>query len=227
MLYGFMTYIKGVKWLLQRPFVGMLLFIPLFFGVFMIYGLYELFDGYHAQIMSFLLFDSSGSFWMDALRWVCELFLKLAIYAFIVLLGFVGANIVSSPIYDYVSILVERSVTGHKEVEISFWKSLLLLPEELKKLVFILLISFLLMIIPGVNMISPFVTAFLLGWDFFDYPLARRGLSFKERKSLAFKSMWRILGLGFWLLVPFVQILLLPLAVSGGTMLGLEALENK
>ena len=80
---------------------------------------------------------------------------------------------------------------------------------------------------PGINIISPFVTAFLLGWDFFDYPLARRGLSFKERKSLAFKSKWRILGLGLWLLIPFVQILFLPMAVSGGTMLGLEALQKK
>ena len=79
---------------------------------------------------------------------------------------------------------------------------------EIKKLVFILFISFCLMIIPGINIIAPLVTAFLLGWDFFDYPLARRGLTFKERKSLAFKSMWRILGLGLWLLIPFVQILL-------------------
>ena len=102
-----------------------------------------------------------------------------------------------------------------------------MVPEEIKKLVFILLISLFLMILPGINMISPFVTAFLLGWDFFDYPLARRGLSFKERKSLAFKSKWRILGLGLWLLIPFVQIMLLPMAVSGGTMLGLEALQKK
>ena len=227
MLHGLITYIKGVKWLLGRPLTMSLLFIPLVLGILMILGLYELFDQYKTDIISFVLFESSGAWWSDALRTVCEFFLKLAIYAFMVLVGFIGANLISSPIYDYVSILVERSVTGKKEEEISLWKSIILIPEEIKKLVFILFISFLLMIIPGVNIISPFVTAFLLGWDFFDYPLARRGLSFKERKSLAFKSMWRILGLGLWLLIPFVQILLLPMAVSGGTMLGLEAIEKK
>ncbi len=227
MLQGLMTYIRGVRWLLKRPLTLALLFIPFFLGLLMIAGSFELFGQYEKEIYSYILFTPSDSYFSQGLHYVTKFLLQIGMYALMVLVGFLGANLISSPVYDYVSILVERSVLGRKEEEISLWKSVLLIPEEMKKLVFILFISFLLMIIPGINIISPFVTAFLLGWDFFDYPLARRGLNFKERKSLAFKSKWRILGLGLWLLIPFIQILLLPMAVSGGTMLGLEALQKK
>ena len=106
---------------------------------------------------------------------------------------------IASPIYDYISILVERSITGKTNNDISLWKSILIVPEEIKKLVFILLISLFLMILPGINMISPFVTAFLLVGIFLIILWLVGGSAFKERKSLAFKSKWRILGLGLWL----------------------------
>lgn len=227
MLQGFLTYLQGVRWLLKRPLTLALLFIPLFLGLLMIGGAFEVFAQYENEIYSYILFTPSDSYFSKGLYYVTKFATQIGMYALMVLVGFLGANLISSPVYDYVSILVERSVLGRKEEEISLLKSVLLIPEEMKKLVFILFISFLLMIIPGINIISPFATAFLLGWDFFDYPLVRRGLSFKERKSLAFKSKWHILGLGLWLLIPFVQILLLPMAVSGGTMLGLEALQKK
>ena len=76
------------------------------------------------------------------------------------------------------------------------------------------------------NIVAIFLTAFLLGWDFYDYPSARRGLPFKKRRQLATKDFWSIMGLGLWLTIPLVQMALYPFAVVGGTLLSLERLEK-
>ena len=167
MLQGLLTYLRGVRWLLKRPLTLALLFIPLFLGLLMIAGSFQLFSQYENEIYSYVLFNPSDSYFSQGLYYVTKFLLQIGMYALMVLVGFLGANLISSPVYDYVSILVERSALGRKAEEISLWKSVLLIPEEMKKLVFILFISFLLMIIPGINIISPFATAFFIGLGFF------------------------------------------------------------
>ena len=183
MIKGFLTYVAGIRWLLKRPLTMSLLLIPGILGLLLVIGSYEVFSHYENEIYSFVLFKPSDSYVSQGLYYVSRFLLQIGMYALMVLVGFLGANLIASPIYDYISILVERSITGKTNNDISLWKSILMVPEEIKKLVFILLISLFLMILPGINMISPFVTAFLLGWDFFDYPLARRG-SASRRESL-------------------------------------------
>jgi uncharacterized protein involved in cysteine biosynthesis len=83
------------------------------------------------------------------------------------------------------------------------------------------------LLIPGVNLFAGLIAAFLIGWDFYDFPLARRGWSFKERFNFVTKEFWTVLGFGLWLAIPFVHILLVPLAAAGGTILNLEALARR
>jgi uncharacterized protein involved in cysteine biosynthesis len=156
--------------------------------------------------------------------------LKSLLYVVFFVLGivfcFLLANIFAAPIYEYVSLSVESKLKGTPAPDISLWQTLLLVGEEIKKVVFIIGVSILLLFIPGLNVISLLVTAFLIGWDHFDYPLARRGWRFRKRLSFVLTSGWSVMGLGLWLLIPFAQLFLAPLAVVGGTFLCLEALAT-
>ncbi len=223
---GLRVYIKGVNWLKQHPKYLFVVFVPMIISIILVGFLYGLFLSYDEWVFAMILFDKPEAWWALGIYYI----LKFLLYIVFFVLGMVScyllANIIASPIYEYVSLAVESQVTGKPAPDISLMESLKLIGEELKKVLFILGVSILLLFIPILNVISILVTAFLVGWDQFDYPLARRGWGFGERLGFVFKNGWSVMGLGLWLMIPFVQILLAPLAVVGGTLLCIEALKN-
>jgi uncharacterized protein involved in cysteine biosynthesis len=131
-------------------------------------------------------------------------------------------NVISSPIYDLVSSAVEKDLTGQAADGTSLWEALLLMKEELKKVLFIFLTSMLLLLIPGVNIVSPLIAAFFIGWEFYDFPFARKNWPFRKRLTFVLSHVWSVTGFGLWLIIPGGQMILMPLAVVGGTMLAIE-----
>ncbi|MDD9952670.1 MAG: hypothetical protein OXT67_14010, partial [Zetaproteobacteria bacterium] len=73
--------------------------------------------------------------------------------------------------------------------------------------------------VPGLNVLSPLIAAFGAGWDLYDLVLARRGWSFRKRLGFVTQHSGHVLGLGLWMLIPFMQIIIAPLAVAGATVL--------
>jgi CysZ protein len=67
------------------------------------------------------------------------------------------------------------------------------------------------------------VTVLFLAYDNLDYPLARRRLRFSEKRRFVFRHFAACLGFGigafFFVLIPFVNSLFVPLIVVGGTLL--------
>ena len=106
-------------------------------------------------------------------------------------------------------------------------QSIKLIKEELKKVAFIIFVSMVVIIIPGLNLFSPLVTAFFIGWELYDFTLVRRGLKFKARLNHVAKHGWSILGFGLWQLIPGTQFILMPLAVVGATILAIENLNEQ
>lgn len=167
-----------------------------------------------------------------------ESILPLAFYYLIKTLVVLGAligilvsslilsSILASPVYELISLRVEQSMGENIVTTESRFFSFSTILVEVKKAVIILGVSMFLLFIPGINVISILVTAFLVGWNFFDYPLARRGWSFGDRWKAAMSDVWAVTGFGLWLVIPFIQVVLMPLAVSGGTMLGVEYLKR-
>jgi CysZ protein len=111
---------------------------------------------------------------------------------------------------------------------------------ELKKLLLVLTIGLgllLLNLIPVVGQVLAIVGGVALGatlacLDFFDYPLERRRLGFRQKLGLIRRGMPASAGFGlacFWLVsIPFVNLLSIPLCVAAGTLffcdrLGAEA----
>ena len=222
---GIKVYLEGVRWLRQHPRYFFVLFVPALLGLLSFIVILGLFFGNFFAIMDGIMFARPDMWLLVPLYWV--LYALLAVVLF--LLSFVPpllvSSVLASPFYEIVSCAVERERRG-KVVEISWRQALMIMVEETKKVGFILAVTLLALLIPGLNVLALFIPAFLLGWDFCDYPLARRGWSFKQRLRFIFKNFWRVTGLGLWLIIPALQFILAPLAVAGGTLLTIRALDD-
>lgn len=226
---GLGTYLKGVKWLKEHPGYLALLAVPTLLGMIFLVGGITVFAAFDQQVLKWILFEEPQSTWTIAwfVYQLCKMLLYLAMIVFTLAASLLLMNVFASPVYEHISLAVERDVTGQNVPGLGFMGSLRVMLVELKKVVFILALSIALLLIPGLNVISTLVAAFLVGWDFFDYPLARRGWTFKQRLKLVGSDFWAVMGFGLWLVIPFAQIVMLPLAVAGGTMLNLESLKRE
>ena len=183
LLHGLKTYWRGVSWLKSHPVYFLLLVVPTVLGIASAILIFNWIFLYDETIYNYVLFEPGDSFIWVFLYKVSKFFVSLALMGISLLAGFLLSNIAAVPIYDYVSVAIEKDVMGTAP-QISLWQSVKLIPEELKKVTVILLVSLATMVLPVVNILGIFVTAFLIGWDFYDYPLARRGWSLSAATSL-------------------------------------------
>lgn len=223
---GSAYYWSGVRWLKQHPFYLFLLFVPSLLGLIFMAGAWILFVEYKTEIVRQLLFEPGAGWAWTFLYYAAKGILYLAALVLSFLTGLLTANVLSAPLYELVSCAIERDVRG-SVAEISFWRSLRLIPEELKKVLLILLTSLAFFLIPGLNLLALLVTAFLVAWDFYDYPMARRGWPLRTRLRFVMKDFWAVLGLGLWLIIPLTQFVLIPLAVAGGTLMNLDRINRQ
>ncbi len=165
--------------------------------------------------------------WMT-LYWVVKGLMFASVFMLCVLSSIVLMAAVASPVNEYISVKVERDLIGDESQQAVAWRHWpRVLAGEFSKAFLVILVPILLLFIPGVNLMAGMVAAFLIGWDFYDYPLARRGWGFPQRFSFVVREFWSVLGFGLWLAIPFVHVFLVPLAVAGGTILNLEALAKR
>lgn len=221
---GVRGYMRGIKWLGTHPGYAILLYLPLVLAsIFLFYG-WGWLSAADSFLQSWALFSKPSVYWVWA-WYIC----KWSLYALVRGLAFITAillaNILWAPVYEYISSIIERELTGKKSPDLTWQKQILLMWEELKKVLFIVSISLLVAVIPMVNIAAFFITAFLVGWDFFDYVPARHGLSFAERRKLAVSHFFPIMGFGMWLVIPFIQFFVYPLGIAGGTILSLEKMK--
>ena len=169
---------------------------------------------------------SDGALWV-VVYWLAKslLFLSILIFCMVSAIAFMVA--VASPVNEYISVRVERDLLSEEPQAVSWRRIPRVLAGEFLKAFVVISLPLLLMFIPIVNIFTGFLSAFLIGWDFYDYPLARRGWGFRERFKFVMSEFWTILGFGLWLMIPLIQLFLMPLAVAGGTILNLEALSRK
>jgi CysZ protein len=222
---GSRLYWSGVRWLRHHPLWIFLLFIPTLLGLGLMAGSFLLFWENHTAIMRGLLFEPGDSWLWVFLYYICKSFLFLAALGLSLLFGLLITNVLAAPLYEQLSCVVEREKRGLL-TEISFWQSLKHIPEELKKVLLIMLISLLVFMVPGLNLLGIFVTASLVAWDYYDYPMARRGWGLGQRLKAARHDYFAILGFGLWLVIPFVHFILMPMAVAGGTLMALERIDT-
>ena len=174
-------------------------------------------------VLSWLLAVAKGT--VKVILFIIELLLVL------VLLNSVG-SVICSPFLDMISERVEKEQNLLEIPKISIWHSIVLsLKNSIKCLganVFFWIIFLPINLIPGLGSGLYFVasgccTAIFNTLQYLSYPLDRRLIPFGDDWSVIKKNKMVCLGFGLSVnlitCVPFLQLLILPLASVGGTML--------
>jgi len=220
---GVQAFPTGVNWLRRHPFYLFLLILPMLLGIAVVVGSLLMIFQHQEVIFESLLFEKplEGIKWVS--WWICYALLWSAMLIFSFLIGPLLADVLATPCYEIISARVEKDFFSSTPQPIKFWSSIKLIGEEFKKVLAMVTLALLAMPVPFLNVILP---PFLVACDFYDYPLARRGFSFKQRVSFVLQDVWSVLGFGFWFTIPFIQFLIMPLAVAGGTILAAKRLEK-
>lgn len=222
--------LNGMK-LLKLKGIKRYVVIPLAINIFLFAGVIfygtGLIDG---------LFDQYLPSWLAWLEFILWPLLVISTLLIIFFTFTILANIIGAPFNGVLSEKIEEHLTNQKNSNTDQnYLDLLLsasigVGNELRKLIYIglraipLLILFL---IPGLNIIAPFLWiifgAWMLAIEYLDYPMGNHDLHFKQQLILLRKNRFLCLGFGFVLLfmtiIPILNFFSMPVGVAGATSL--------
>ncbi len=220
-IYAINCLFKGFK-LLAKPALRKYLFIPILINII----LYSIAIALGYFYISDLIVRFIPT-WLDWLEW---LIWPLFFISFLVI-GFftftVVANLIAAPFYSQLALKTLELISGESNTVVEQKVSQVILA-EIGRMVYILsrmLPLLILFIIPGVNLIAPFLWALFGAWgmglEFMAYPLENKGLLFAQQKQQAKARRISILSFGgltvFGLSIPLLNLVVGPAAVIGAT----------
>ncbi len=236
-LTGPLYLLKGFG-LIRRPGLRRFVLVPLGVNVALfsagIYLAVHYFDATMAQLLP------EGYEWLEWLLWpLFAIALLLTMFYTFTLV----ANFICAPFNGLLAEAVERELRGEahtgsgtlldalREVPKSLWVELKKLGYFLSRAVPLLL----LFLIPGLNLFAPLLwalfSAHLLASEYFDYPMANRGIPFEQQRKVLKENRLTSLGFGGAVMVvtmiPVLNFIAMPSAVAGATALYLERIEPK
>lgn len=230
---GLGAHLTGIRFAFRNKRYLPLLFIPfcltllLYSAGFYVFTLYD--DQLVKAIWNPATAEASG--FMATLHWLFVHLLKMILYVLLFAVMYfcfmVVANILASPLYDYIAGRI-----GHHDTYAALRHGpgsgvgiLRTVLEELKKAGFVLILPLLFFFIPVIGALLGLVFAMLLlVWDFLDFSLSRDEPRFGPRLRYVRQHPFMLLGFGLPLLVPFLHILLYPFAIVGSSLLYQERL---
>ncbi len=179
--------------------------------------------------------------WLVWLSWLL-IPLFMVVTSLTVFLSFtIIGNLIAAPFNSRLSERVEEKLTGQVPTIPGGWYGVIrdLLGgfySEIQKLVYFgfrAIPLLILLLIPGLNLLAPVLwllfSSWMLALEFSDYPMANHGLSFRRQRQVM--SSRRVLCLGYGgmltlaLLVPGLNLLLIPAGVAGATAMWVEQLS--
>jgi CysZ protein len=233
--------VKGAGYLfrgfgmLPEPGIRRFVLIPLMINSFLFSGaiwlLINEFDSWVAYSLKQL------PSWLSFLDWLLwPLFAALVLIA--VYYGFsIVANLIAAPFNGFLSEKVERMQRG-AVMEDEGWKGMIAmipraLQRELAKMAYYLPRLLLLIIfsfIPVVNILAPLLWfifgAWMMAIQYCDYPMDNNKVSFKQMKILLAQRRLTSLSFGslvqLGMMIPVVNLLMMPAAVIGATLYWIE-----
>ena len=222
---------EGLKLVLSpglRLFVLLPLAINLILFVALIGFAIDQFSGWLASLMGSL---PGWLSFLDFLLWplFVVLLLLMVFFTFTLL-----ANIIAAPFNGFLAEKVEEVVRGEDTFPPFSWNELLAmvprtLKRELRKLSYFLpraIGLLILSLIPGLNLIAtPLWLLFgvwMMAVQYIDYPCDNNKVSWDDMLAWLRAKRWQSLGFGgityVALLIPFVNLLMMPAAVAGATL---------
>ncbi len=220
-IYAINCLIQGFK-LLAKPELRKYLLIPVLINIILYSTAIAL--GY------FYISDLIAQFiptWLDWLEWLIWplFFISFSVIGFFTFT--VVANLIAAPFYSQLAVKTLELISGESNSVVEQKVSQVILA-EIGRMVYLLsrmLPLLILFVIPGVNLIAPFLWALFGAWgmglEFMAYPLENKGLLFAQQKQQAKTRRLSILSFGgltvFGLSIPLLNLLVGPAAVIGAT----------
>jgi len=189
--------------------------------------------------------------WLEFLIWPIFFIAALVIVFFAFTLV---ANVFGAPFNGVLSEKIEEKLINEKQTseenletvqEIEHKNSYLILlrgarvglSNEFRKLFYIAIRAIpllLLLLIPGINVFTPFIWflfgAWLLAIEYLDYPMGNRDFTFKQQLTLIKQNRFLCLGMGIGLMVmtiiPVLNFFAMPVGVAAATALWTEHLKQ-
>lgn len=235
---GASCFLRGIA-LIKNPGLRRFVLIPLTVNILIFAAAVFIGASYYNTLTEKLL-PKDISWWYGIIEAAVWLIFTLIIMLVSFFTFNLTANFIAAPFNSVLSENVDRHLTGRSAPEQTGFRNIAssILPSlagELKKLFYFISIGSVLLpglLIPGINLIIPLLwgifTSWLLAIEYMAYPMENNGLYFSDVKALLKKN--RAIALGFGLtvmlagLVPVVNLIVMPAAVTGATILWNERL---
>ena len=164
------------------------------------------------------------------------------VFALFLIFTFTAVGIVvAGPFLEVLSRKVDEIRFGRDPVqtEVPLLKSISLsLGGQVKKLILFLLIQGLLLLVYFIPVVGQAAgaplqiaaTFFFLAWEFWDFPMDRRGMNFQAKKDLLWRNKYQALAFGavcgLYIMVPLLNFFMIPASVAGATLLVADLLNE-
>lgn len=215
--------------LLWRPGLRRYVWLPLGLNVILYAVGFWTASHYFSAAMNWLM-----PAWLDWLRWLLWPLFALSLFMIAFFTFTLMANLIGSPFYGQLAEQAQKMLTGqtpgYYAKEIAWGKALThSLASEGHRMIYFALRALpilALFLIPGVNLIAPFLWMLFGAWslslEYMSYPLEARGIRFGEQRELTRKRRVETLAFGgavmFGLAIPVLNVMIPPAAVIGATL---------
>jgi CysZ protein len=234
--------LRGQVVVLRAPGLWLLGVLPALITFLLLLGGFVALAAYDDRIAAFITpyADTWSSWQRDTLRLAVELALIVVWVVVSVVLFASLTLIIGEPFYEAISKRIDDSLGGiRSEQSVRFWRQL---PRSIMESARLLLLTafnaiivFLVTLVPVAGQFGgPVLGAFLGGWvitlELTSVPFERRGLVLRHRRQLLRRRRWLAYGFGvtsfIFLLIPGVDVLLMPGAVAGATLLSRRVFDE-
>jgi len=196
--------------------------------------------GYHYGVDLYQKWVPSSDSWVfQALGWLMRVIIIMVVLVLTFFIFPLAGTVIGAPFNDLLSERVERLVQKEHMESMGFLKGLAgffkSLWEALRLLGFKLLLTFITLPFMLLNFLVPFVGSipailvliYFMAFDFLDLPLARHNFTLKEKRVILRRHRSLTMGFGlavyFMMMIPLAQLLVLPVASVGATLLFIDA----
>lgn len=223
--------------LVVRPGVRHYAWIPLAINIAVFAGLIWVSGEAFDNLLNHYL-TGTGGVWWAMLRWVLWALFSAAVVLISFFTFTLAANLIGSPFNEALSAAVAGQLAQQPRETTESWAAILAafpqaIGQEVVKWLYFarwLLPALLLFLVPGLQLLAPFVWAWLAAWflalEYLEYPASNDRLTFAVLRRHVRPHrpyLWGFGGTVFALaLIPGLNLILMPVAVAGATVLWVQ-----
>jgi len=235
---GFFAPFRSIRILRNNPRLLPYIIIPFLINLTVFSGaVYLGLDFFGATVVEQL--PHGDAWYWAALYWLVWT-LAVLVTAVLVFFTFtVVGNLIASPFNDLLSERTEQALSGETNNEVfsisqflsDSWRTVLMEAKKMSIFVVVMVLILPLNLLPGVGngvytVLAVGLTLFFLSFEYLGFVMVRKRKYFSEQKSYIFARKFLMLGFSCGvmtlLMIPFLQMLCIPLAVIGVTRLWCE-----